>query len=134
MFLREEERNTSESCERRGGRRSGAARGWRQHRFQPDLLLPDDISDADSSDSEYAQLDSSVNSGYEPDNESADEEEVEVVVLSNDEPNEVQMVAPAVDAKEGDKNLPIIVEVLPDVPDVPHVIVVKKEDQEEVLA
>jgi hypothetical protein len=103
--------------------------------FQPDLLLPDDVSDADSSsDSEYAQLDSDADSGYEPESESSDEEEVEVVVLSDDEPDDVQMVAPAVDANEGGKNLPIDVEALPDVPDVPHIIVVKQEDQEEVRA
>ena len=55
-------------------------------RFQPDLLLPDDVSDADSSsDSEYDNLTSDTDSGYDPETESSDEEEMEVMVLSDDE-------------------------------------------------
>ena len=72
------------------------------------------------------QLDSDADSGYESEGESYDEEEVEVVVLSDDYPNDMQMVAPAMDTKEGDKNLPIIMEALLDVLDVPYIDVVQK--------
>ena len=80
------------------------------------------------------QLDSDADSGYESEGESYDEEEVEVVVLSDDYPNDMQMVAPAMDTKEGDKNLPIDVDKLPEVADLPEAVVVKQEVQEEVVA
>ncbi|KAI4987276.1 hypothetical protein ZWY2020_020076 [Hordeum vulgare] len=48
--------------------------------------------------------------------ESSSEEEYEVTVIFNDE-QEVHMFAPVVDA-EGDKDLPIDVEALPDMPDI----------------
>ena len=91
-------------------------------RFQPDLLLPDNVSDADSSsDSEYDHLTSDVDSGYDPETELSQEWEVDVIVLSDDEPDEVQMAPRAV-------TIPIDVDALPDVLDG---IVVKQEEADE---
>ena len=49
----------------------------------------------------------------------------EVIVLSDDEP-EVQLLAPVLDAVEGDRNLPIHVDALPEF-DLPDGVVVKQE-------
>ena len=62
-----------------------------------------------------------------PDSESSGEEDIEVVVLSDDESDDVVM-APIVAGNEGDRDLPIDVDLLPEVPDI-----VKKEVVEEVL-
>ena len=64
----------------------------------------------------------------------SDDEVDEVVVLSDDEP-EVQLLAPVLDAVEGDRNLPIHMDALPEV-DLPDGIVVKQEQdggEEDVL-
>ena len=90
---------------------------------EPELLLPDDVSDADSSsDSEHKHLTSDADSGYDPETESSQEWEVDVIVLSDNEPDEVQM-APR------DVTIPIDVDALPNVPDV---VVVKQEEADKV--
>ncbi|KAE8776397.1 hypothetical protein D1007_50983 [Hordeum vulgare] len=60
----------------------------------------------------------------------SDDEVEELVVLSDDVPY-VQLLAPVLDAVEGHKNLPIDVEKLPEVADLPEVVVVKQEVLEE---
>ncbi|KAE8810385.1 MATE efflux family protein 3, chloroplastic [Hordeum vulgare] len=85
-------------------------------RRNPWVLGPDDDSEVYSSD--YS------------DDESSNDEVEELVVLSDDEPD-VQLLAPILDAVEGNKNLPIDVEKLPKVADLPEVVVVKQEVLEE---
>ena len=51
------------------------------------------------------------------------------MLLSDDEPDDVVMLAPVVAGNEGDRDRPIEVDLLPEVPDI-----VKKEVVEEVLA
>ena len=51
----------------------------------------------------------------------------EVVVLSDDDP-ELQMLAPVLDAVEGDRNRPIHMDALPEVADLPEVVIVKQEE------
>ena len=100
-------------------------------RFKPKLLVHDDVSDAESSsdtESSDGDSDSECDSGYKPGRESSGEEEIEVVVLSDDEPDDVVMLPPVVAGNEGDRDLPIDVDLLPEVPDI-----VKKEVVEEVL-
>ncbi|KAI4984571.1 hypothetical protein ZWY2020_017201 [Hordeum vulgare] len=79
----------------------------------PWVLGPDDDSDDDTS------------------NDSDDEVE-ELVVLSDEVEEEpiVQLLAPVIDAVEGDKNLPIDVEKLSEVADLLEVVVVKQEVEE----
>ena len=98
-------------------------------RFKPDLFVHDDVSDVQSSsnDESYSD-DSDSDSGYMPDSESSGEEEIEVVVLSDDEPDDVVMLAPVVAGNEGDRHRPIDVDLLPEMPDF-----VKKEVLEDVL-
>lgn len=97
----------------------------------PELLVHDDVSDASlSSNSEYCKVDSDNDSSYKADSDSSGEQEVEMVVLSDDEQEEIQMVVPVLDAKEGDKELPIDMEVLPDVPNIVKQEVVAEEAQE----
>ncbi|KAE8789187.1 MATE efflux family protein 3, chloroplastic [Hordeum vulgare] len=70
-----------------------------------------------------------------PDSDSDDEVE-ELVVLSDKVEEEpiVQVLAPIIDVVEGDKNRPIDMEKLPEVADLPEVIVVKQEMEEDVGA
>ena len=105
--------------------------------YQPDLLGRDDNSDYISSESEY-DSGSDDDSGYAADSSwSTGWEEPEVIVLFDDEPEvkvaapvvpepEVHMVAPV--AREGDKNCPIDVELLP------YVLDIVKQEVEVVLA
>ena len=97
-------------------------------RFKPDLLVHDDVSDVQPS-SEDESYSGDSDSGYKADSESSGEEEIEVVVLSDDEPDDVVMLPPVVAGNEGDRELPIDVDLLPEVPDI-----VKQEVVEEVLA
>ncbi|KAI5008971.1 hypothetical protein ZWY2020_010019 [Hordeum vulgare] len=73
--------------------------------------------------------------GCRPDSDSDDEVE-ELVVLSDkvEEETIVQVLAPIIDVVEGDKNRPIDMEKLPEVADLPQVIVVKQEMEEDVGA
>ncbi|KAE8774556.1 MATE efflux family protein 3, chloroplastic [Hordeum vulgare] len=64
------------------------------------------------------------------DDESYDDDVEELVILSDDE-TDVQLLAPALDVVEGNKNLPIDMEKLPEVADLPEVVVVKQEVLEE---
>ena len=89
-------------------------------RRNPWVLGPSDDSDGESSDDESSDDDED-----EPSDDSDDEVD-EVVVLSDDEP-EVQLLAPVLDAVEGDRNLPIHVDALPEVADLPDGVVVKQE-------
>ena len=84
-------------------------------RRNPWVLGPSDDSDGESSDDDED----------EPSDDSDDEVD-EVVVLSDDEPG-VQLLAPVLDAVEGDRNLPIHVDALPEVVDLPDGVVVKQE-------
>ncbi|KAI5015455.1 hypothetical protein ZWY2020_056845 [Hordeum vulgare] len=77
------------------------------------VLGPDDDSKVDSSD-----------------DESYDDDMEELVVLSDDE-TDVQLLAPVLDVVEGHKNLPIDMEKLPEVADLPEVVIVKQEVLEE---
>ena len=98
---------------------------WRN----PWVLGPSDDFDGESSDDESSDDDED-----EPSDDSDDEVD-EVVVLSDDEP-ELQMLAPILDAVEGDRNLPIHVDALPEVTDLPDGVVVKQEQdggEEDVL-
>ena len=90
-------------------------------RRNPWVLGPSDDSDGESSDDESSDDESSD----EPSDDSDDEVD-EVVVLSDDEP-ELQLLAPVLDAVEGDRNLPIHVDALPEVADLPDGVVVKQE-------
>ena len=81
-------------------------------RRNPWVLGPSDDSDGESSDDD--------------EDEPSDDEVDEVVVLSDDEP-EVQLLAPVLDAVEGDRNRPIHVDALPEVDDLPDGVVVKQE-------
>ena len=85
-------------------------------RRNPWVLGPSDDSEGESSDDESTDDESTDDS---------DDEVDEVVVLSDDEP-ELQMLAPVLDAVEGDRNLPIHVDALPEV-DLPDGVVVKQE-------
>ncbi|KAI5011949.1 hypothetical protein ZWY2020_024083 [Hordeum vulgare] len=68
-----------------------------------------------------------------PDDDSDDEAE-ELVVLSDEVEEEpiMHVLAPIIDAVEGDKNRPIDVEKLPEVADLLEVIVIKQEMEEDV--
>jgi len=81
---------------------------WRN----PWVLGPSNDSEGESSDDEST--------------DDSDDEVDEVVVLSDDEP-ELQMLAPVLDAVEGDRNRPIHVDALPEVDDLPDGVVVKEE-------
>ncbi|KAE8767255.1 hypothetical protein D1007_61413 [Hordeum vulgare] len=89
-------------------------------RFNPEVLLPNDNSEDESLDSN----DMDDDSGYDQDSDSSCKQKEEVIVLFDNEPK-VQMVSLAVAAEEGDKNLPINVEELPEVPDAS--IIIKEE-------
>ena len=86
---------------------------WRN----PWVLGPSDDSEGESSDDESTDDESTDDS---------DDGVDEVVVLSDDEP-ELQMLAPVLDAVEGDRNRPIHVDALPEVDDLPDGVVVKQE-------
>ena len=108
------------------------------------LVHIDDDDVSLSSDSEYCKVDSDNDSGYRGDSDSSDSYassdtvEVSLVVLSDDEEeaeeDEIQMVAPVHNAREGDRDLPIDVEVLPDVPDIVKQEVVAEAEEEKVAA
>ena len=95
------------------------------------------------SDSEYCKVNSDNDSGYKGDSDSSksyassDDDEVSVIVLSDDEEeeeNEIQMLAPVHNAREGDRDLPIDVEVLPDVPDIVKQELVEEEPKQDAAA
>ena len=108
------------------------------------LVHIDDDDISLSSDSEYCKVDSDNDSGYRGDSESftsyasSGDEEVSVVVLSDDdeeeEEDEIQMVAPVHNGREGDRDLPIDVEVLPDVPDIVKQELVEEEPKQDAAA
>ena len=89
-------------------------------------------------------MDSDNDSGYRGDSDSSDSYassdtvEVSLVVLSDDEEeaeeDEIQMVAPVHNAREGDRDLPIDVEVLPDVPDIVKKELVEEEPKQDAAA
>ena len=90
-------------------------------RRNPWELGPDSDSDAESESSD--DYDSDESDGY-----SSDDEVDEVVVLSSDSSDDepdVQLLAPVLDAVEGQKNSPIDVDKLPEVADNPELVVVK---------
>ena len=82
------------------------------------LALPAPVNTAYSDDESFSD---------DTDSDSA-EEEIEVVLLSDDEPDDVVMLAPVVAGNEGDRHRPIDVDLLPEMPDF-----VKKEVLEDVL-
>ena len=101
------------------------------------LVHVDDNDVSLSSDSEYCKVDSDNDSGYRGDSDSSalyassGDEEVSVVVLSDDEEeDEIQMMAPVHNANEGDRDLPIDVEVLPDVTDIVKQEVMDEAEEE----
>ena len=108
------------------------------------LVHIDDDDVSLSSDSEYCKVNSDNDSGYRGDSDSSDSYassdtvEVSLVVLSDDkeeaEEDEIQMVAPVHNAREGDRDLPIDVEVLPDVPDIVKQELVEEEPKQDAAA
>ncbi|KAE8808830.1 MATE efflux family protein 3, chloroplastic [Hordeum vulgare] len=83
----------------------------------PWVLMPDDDSDDDTYDDS--------------------DDEVEDLVVLSDEVEEdliVQLLAPIIDVVEGDKNRPIDVEKVSGVADLPEVVVVNQEVEEDVSA
>ena len=108
------------------------------------LVHIDDDDVSLSSDSEYCKVNSNNDSGYRGDSDSfdsyasSDTVEVLLVVLSDDEEeaeeDEIQMVAPVHNAREGDRDLPIDVEVLPDVPDIVKKELVEEEPKQDAAA
>ena len=108
------------------------------------LIHIDDDDVSLSSDSEYCKVNYDNDSGYRGDLDSSDSYassdtvEVSLVVLSDDEEeaeeDEIQMVAPVHNAREGDRDLPIDVEVLPDVPDIVKQELVEEEPKQDSAA
>ncbi|KAI4963584.1 hypothetical protein ZWY2020_011341 [Hordeum vulgare] len=88
---------------------------------------------SDDSSSNYYSNRSSFDSGYLLDSKEgeghAHKVSISQVVISDDEPEqEMQMVAPIVNAREGDRFLPINIELLPHAPLVPKQEVVAAEE------
>ena len=108
----------------------------------PLVHIDDDVSL--SSDSEYCKVNSDNDPGYRGDSDSSnsyassDTVEVSLVVLTDDEEeaeeDEIQMVAPVHNGREGDRDLPIDMELLPDEPDIVKPEVVAEAQEEMVVA
>ncbi|KAI4978045.1 hypothetical protein ZWY2020_014599 [Hordeum vulgare] len=78
-----------------------------------------------------------LDSDFDDDTSDDSGDEVEELVILSDEVEEesnVQLLAPVIDAMEGDKNRPIDVEKLSEVADLPEVVVVKQDVEEDVGA
>ncbi|KAI4975061.1 hypothetical protein ZWY2020_048668 [Hordeum vulgare] len=99
------------------------------------LALPAPINTAYSENRNPWVLGPDVDSDDDTSDDSDDEVE-ELVILSDEVEEEsiVQLLAPVIDTVEGDKNLPIDMEKLPEVTDLPEVIIVKQEVEEDVDA